>query len=53
MEKLVSKISEREKAHNEIREVINSKKNKYKRNCFEMVLQIQHLKSLVQENKIR
>ena len=36
-----------------MREVINAKKNKYKRNCFEMVLQIQDLKSQIHENKIR
>ena len=45
IEKLVSKIADREKAQNEMREVINAKKNKYKRNCFEMVLQIQDLKN--------
>jgi hypothetical protein len=53
VEKLVSKISDREKAQNEMREVINAKKNKYKRNCFEMVLQIQDLKNQIHENKIR
>jgi hypothetical protein len=40
VEQLVTKFGDREHAQNEIREVINAKKNKYKRSCLDMVIQI-------------
>ncbi len=49
VEQLVTKFGDREQAQNEIREVINAKKNKYKRTCLDMVIQIQTLKKQIND----
>ncbi len=49
VEQLVTKFGDREHAQNEIREVINAKKNKYKRTCLDMVIQIQTLKKQIND----